>query len=113
MKRKTLITKVVLDLGSRQIELTMDEARDLFDSLSDVFGPKTTAIPCPYPIYVERPNRWYWQYPSPVWGTATICSTAYPNGSTATSVPQFSMQNNTLTLKALNSAGGNYDNGLT
>lgn len=99
MKQKTRILKIVLELGSRQLELTMDEARELFESLSDIFGQKQVApVPYPYPIYVERPNRWYWQYPGTTWGSTTIGSTAGTN-------TQFSMHNNTLTLKALNSTG--------
>lgn len=86
MKRKTRITKVVLDLGSRQIELTTDEARELFESLSEFFGEKQTTIP--YPVYIERPTRRWWTYPQPYWSTTIGSSTS-----------AFSLKDSTLTYK--------------
>jgi|WetSurSiteA1Bulk_404760.scaffolds.fasta_scaffold246065_1 hypothetical protein len=42
--------------------LTMEEAKELFDSLSLIFGrPPTTTVPVIYPIYTERSHPYiYW-----------------------------------------------------
>ena len=56
---KTPIKKIVLDLGGKEIALTLEQAKTLFGALNEMFGSKTTFSP----IYIERPDRWYWQRP--------------------------------------------------
>lgn len=51
------IEKIVLEIGGKKIELTLEEARSLMSILVDTFGDKTKIVE------VER-DRWY-SYPYP------------------------------------------------
>jgi hypothetical protein len=75
---KTPIKKIVLDLGGKEIELTLEQAKTLFGALEELVGPKATFSP----IYIERPNRWWWIYPQPTYDPVTITTTSpsFPSG---------------------------------
>lgn len=63
------IKKIVLQLGKREIELTVDEAKQLFKSLETIFGEKVVREEHHY----HRPY-WYWHLNTPQWtdqGTGT------------------------------------------
>lgn len=37
-----------------QVELSVDEAKELYDQLHQLFGKDTTYVPNPYPVYIDR-----------------------------------------------------------
>lgn len=61
---KTSVKKLVIELNGKDVELTMAQARELFDALGEIFEEKvrTVRIPDPYPVY-PRPYRWPWAVP--------------------------------------------------
>lgn len=68
MSKKLKVTKIILESGNKKVELSLNEAKDLYDQLNELFGSKETYIP-PQPIIIE-PDRW--RYP---WQDRTWCST--------------------------------------
>jgi hypothetical protein len=66
MAEKTVeISKVNIKIGKKEIELSVEEAKELKEILNETFGEKGVVyIPQPYPVY-ERPWRWrYWGEPT-------------------------------------------------
>jgi hypothetical protein len=49
------IEKLVLDLGGKKVELTVDQAKKLAAALDEMFGTKERVVHVPY---YERPWRW-------------------------------------------------------
>jgi hypothetical protein len=77
-----MLEKIVLDLHGKKIELSIDEAKELKEILSDLFGEQKV-IQVPYPYYV-RPDwtvtpDWKWRrwVPGPYYtsGTTTDSTT--------------------------------------
>jgi len=66
MAKKAEIKKIVLDLGEKEVELTLEQAKKLNSLLGEVFDEKTS-YPS-YPIVIER-RRPYWWYD--VWTCST------------------------------------------
>lgn len=68
--KKLKLTKITLETkDGKQVELTIDEAKELHDQLHALFGEKTTYIPS-MPIVIER-DRWHTTF-RPYWyGTAS------------------------------------------
>jgi len=68
MSKKLRLTSITLETkGGKEIELTIDEARELHKQLHELFGTKERIFP-PAPVIIER-DRWappYWRYP-PTW----------------------------------------------
>ena len=61
-----MIAKIIVKIGNKSIELTIDEARELYDNLDDMFGDKNTMIP--YPFIPETPypiQPWHYYPPVP------------------------------------------------
>jgi hypothetical protein len=58
MKDKPSIKKIVFNVNGKTLELSKDEAKELKDILSDLFGEKET-------VYVDRWHPTYpsWRYP--------------------------------------------------
>ena len=69
--RKTAIKKVVIEIDGKDVELTMEQARELKTALDELFGEKVreVRIPEPYPVYPRRPYVWPWR--EPVWVCAS------------------------------------------
>lgn len=76
MKNKTTIKKMVIELNGKDVELTMDQARELQVALNELFEekirevikPQPYPVPEPYPVYPQpwrRPYRWPWN--EPIW----------------------------------------------
>ena len=67
-KMKAEIKKIVLGLGKKDIELTVDQAKKLHGLLDEMFGKKNIydIRPYPYPIVIER-ARPYWIDTTPQW----------------------------------------------
>lgn len=82
MKSKAEIKKIVIDLGNKEIELSVDQAHKLYKILGDMFSEKQVATPCPYPVIVEKRVP-YWTYPYEVWcGTGSHFDTCAFKGDT-------------------------------
>lgn len=70
---KKLIKKVVIELSGKDVELTLDQAKELQAALNELFGektrdiyiPKPHPVPEPYPVIPWR--RPYWPRPEPFW----------------------------------------------
>lgn len=97
--KSKIIKKFVLELGGRTIELSPEEARELFDSLEELFGQK---IVREYRDYY----KWYPSYPG---GLIYLNSNTH-NGTTTVVSPklgqltthagsQISEQNGTVTCR--------------
>lgn len=82
--KKTTVKKLVLELDGKDVELTLDQARELLAALSELFGEKVKEIAKPYPVpqpypvpepYPVWPRRrwhpWRWPYDEPLWKTST------------------------------------------
>ena len=68
--KKLKLTKISLETkDGKQVELTIEEAKELHDQLHTLFGEKTTYIPST-PIVIER-DRWHPPYPQIWYGTST------------------------------------------
>lgn len=70
---KTAIKKMVIELGGKDVELTMAQARELKEALDELFGEKVREIvrPQPYPVPEPYPvipwRRPYWPWREPIW----------------------------------------------
>ena len=51
--------KIILDIKGKKVKLTLEQARELYDSLDDIFGEEDKVIHEHY----KMPD---WQYPPPV-----------------------------------------------
>ena len=65
MNKKAEIKRIILDLGGKEIELSLDQAKRLNKLLQEMFGVPVQSIPT-YPIIIER-SRPYWEYPYITW----------------------------------------------
>lgn len=62
-----MITKLKIKMGKKETEMTMNEAKKLYEDLHVLFGEKE--------VVVYRDNYWHWHYPRPYWGNNEIfCS---------------------------------------
>jgi len=68
MKNKVEIKKMVFNLGDKEIEITPEQAKKLYDVLGTIYGKKEVTIVekkeyIPYyaPIYIEQNKPW-WDY---------------------------------------------------
>lgn len=105
MKTKLKLTKIGLKTADgKEVELTLDEARELHLQLDALFGKKVTAdLPYPplpsFPIIIERP--WVPSGPHwtpPMWYTGdTASAPALPGPITVTS--ENSVSGMTITLR--------------
>lgn len=68
MNKEVRITTVSIEIGKKKIDLTVEEAKQLLEILSDTFGEKINTIIKeieihhdwyrPYVIYTDPPTRW-------------------------------------------------------
>lgn len=63
MNKKIEIKKVVIQIGDKEAELTIEQARELKDALNELLGKKETVYLPSSPVIIERP------YPRPYWAT--------------------------------------------
>ncbi len=56
------VKRVTIQIGTREIELSVEEAKELKIALEGIFPPpQITFVPQPYPVPYEQP--WYRRYP--------------------------------------------------
>jgi hypothetical protein len=53
MNDKIKVSKIVLKVGDKTVELTLEQAKEMQQILSDLF--KDTPLTSPAPIYIDRP----------------------------------------------------------
>ena len=58
MSEKVQVSKIVVKMGDKEVELSLAEAKELQELLNETFGTKETVYIPSQPIYVERPYRW-------------------------------------------------------
>lgn len=63
--KKAEIKKIVLDLGDKEIELSLKQAEKLHEVLDELFK-KSVVVPYQPPIII-REGRYWWDYPRPMW----------------------------------------------
>ena len=80
MSKKAEIKKIVLDLGDKEIELSVTQAEKLTELLGNMFGKKEVTIAPSYPIVIER-YRPYWIYGSQTWDYSSSGSYYIPENS--------------------------------
>ena len=64
------IEKIVLNIGDKEIDLSLDEAKELKSILNKLFGTKETVIwrdrdvyiPRPYPVWIQRREYPDWSH---------------------------------------------------
>lgn len=88
MKNKVEISKINIQIGKKEIELSLEEAHELQQILNETFGKEKTVFYPSYPVIVERPVYPRWNYWTVTCGDSANAGT-------------FTLSNNT--------AGGNYD----
>jgi hypothetical protein len=72
MTKKIEVKKVVIQLGDKEAELTIEQARQLKDALNELLGSKETVYVSPSPIIIERPYTYpYSPYWSITWQTVS------------------------------------------
>ena len=71
------ISRVVIDIGGKEIELSLDEAKELKDILNETFGNKQEPIyiPSPYPVYEPWRYRHWEPYRITCGNTITFSTT--------------------------------------
>jgi len=85
MKSKVEISKIVVEVGGKKIELSVDDAKKLKDLLNDIFGQPIQPINLgtetikeihhyDYPIYIDRTP-----YNPPMWGNPEITCVSNQN----------------------------------
>jgi hypothetical protein len=89
MDKDISISKIVLDVNGKKIELSLDEAQELEEILGKLFHKETEIItvpqPYPYPVY---PYAIWEHIPKPykkwdiTWDTTSIYCTSSTSGST-------------------------------
>lgn len=74
------IKKLVIKIGDKEVNLSLDEAKELQDILNRTFGGEKTIFVPTAPVIIERP--WYPNYPhwyitcdSTSYGDTTNCYT--------------------------------------
>ena len=89
-----VIRSIVLSLGEKEIELTPEEAKKLFEGLQEMFDRKVVVEE--RHVHHDYPWRWTWQTPTVTYPYITYCG-----GSDSTSSGiNVSYQNGTLQLQA-------------
>ena len=80
---KAEIKKIVLDLGDKEVELTPEQAKSLWELLDELYGK--VVHPVTYPIYIDRyvPHRPYWYYDHAVWSSSGGTAISYSSRSCA------------------------------
>jgi len=73
------VTKIVLEVGNKEIELTVKEAKELKCVLSDLFGKEVQFVPSA-PTIIER-NRYPYR-PYEVWSGKQMGDTMYLSNAT-------------------------------
>ena len=67
MSKNAEIKKIVLELGNKEVELNIEQAKKLHGLLDEMFGVKAMpTYPYLYPIYIER-HRPYWNCGNEIW----------------------------------------------
>ena len=74
MNKEVSIKKVVLSIGKKEIELTVEEARQLKDSLDQVFGKEVVRE-----TIIERRIDWQWIWPQPTYTPLVTTNPLYPD----------------------------------
>ena len=68
-EKRSEVKKIVLEIDGKEINLTVDQAKELKKILSDMFGVDRTYH---NPFYVESPKRYYdWFYWRPYYVTSS------------------------------------------
>ena len=78
-KRNNMVKKIVLDVNGKELALTLEAARSLYEALRDVVGSKEAAD--------TNPNWWYlypYQYPRYYGPWVTYTSVVDSNGTLVT-----------------------------
>lgn len=73
MSEKVEVSKIVVKMGKKEVELSLAEAKELQELLNDTFGKKETVYIPGSPIYIERP----YIRPYPYW-TVTYGNSSQP-----------------------------------
>ena len=74
---KAEIKKIVLDLGGVEVGLTLEQAKNLYEILHEMFGAKSTYVhPTYWPIYYPDPATSYpsWSYTEDTWHSSSCNS---------------------------------------
>ena len=61
-KTRAEISKIILKINRKEIELTPEEAKKLKDALNELYEVKEEHHYHSYPVYPSRPY-WYWNEP--------------------------------------------------
>jgi len=86
------ISKVVIKIGDKESELTLEQARDLKDALIDLLGEKDKVVhvPYPYPVYPE-PYVWRRPYWTVTYSDHTVTGTSQGGGWTGNTQVTYSL----------------------
>jgi len=84
------VSKIEIEIGDKKIPLSLEEAKELSQILTELFGKSITPIPYPQIVYIrERLYPWtYTHWESPVYGSSnqTVTLRASPDvGNTSSS----------------------------
>jgi hypothetical protein len=89
MENKTEIKKIVLQLGKKEVELTVEECKKLKEVLSEMFGKEVVKE-----IHHHDYYKWYWQ--NPITYYSAVKTTADPNIFYCSNTSQLSVNGSTL-----------------
>ena len=66
MASKAKIEKLVLDLNGKEVALTIEQAKQLFSALDELFGKKETVVKHNHDYHL-RQYPWTWSQVTPSW----------------------------------------------
>lgn len=69
MSEKIEVSKIVLKMGKKKVELSLAEAKELQELLNDIFGKKEIINIPNWPVYIKRQSPW----PHQRWTTSYDC----------------------------------------
>lgn len=65
MSKRAEIKKIILGLDGKEVELSLDQAKELHGLLAEMFSVTTATVPW-YPIFIEHRHP-YWDYHANIW----------------------------------------------
>ncbi len=85
-----VVKKVVLDLGGKEISLTLKQAKNLQSALDELFGERVRIEKTvehihdylPQPYYSPQPAPWHWRHRDTIWCSGDNKSKASFKGGT-------------------------------
>lgn len=91
---KSKLIKLTLTIGKDEVEMTKDEARELYNALSEIFEVKRETV------YIDRYKPWSWPYYSNTSFSLTTNTNANEQAAKQLAANSFSFADGKMSLSA-------------